>query len=273
MRVVYSDESGTGGNLAREPHTVVTAILLDMDCQWIPVRDAVEAALKECYGFSEGQLSRYVIKGRKVFQKIERGDPKAKELMARLMAIPQQQHVPVWYGAVDRGAFKYQMENIHINSTFAEKDRPFMFALEECMYRVDAWVHSSLREHQVIWIHDEGSLNERARETLRGFRWLQKESELDIQFENLAIMPDVHISHIADMVYFGDDQASRLIQLSDACCHTIARWLRDDPTAAPYYQLLRSQVKNDGTRPTYEGAFKTVKPIRDLLAKRRAKES
>jgi hypothetical protein len=265
VRVVYSDESALGGTTGI---MVVAAILLNMDSQWIPVRDSVESALEETYG----KVDRFVIKGKNIYHQIEHGEGKAKDLMARLMAIPHQQLVPVWYGAVDRAAFKYQMENLHIHSTFREQDRPFMFALEQCMERVDTWVHSTLREDQVIWIHDEGSLNERARETLRGFRWMKKESDLDA-FEELAIMPDAHVSHIADMVYFGDDKASRLLQLADACCHTITRWLRNDPIAAPYYEILRRQVQNDGTRPAYEGAFKTVRPIRKMLAERRAERA
>jgi hypothetical protein len=148
VRVVYSDESALDG---ASGIMVVAAILLNMDCQWIPVRDSVEAAIEDTYC-----QPRFVIHAKTIYHQIERGEQKAKDLMARMMAIPGQQLVPVWYGAVDRGGFKYQMENLHIRSDYAEADRPFMFALEECMTRIDTWVHSTLREHQVIWIHDQG---------------------------------------------------------------------------------------------------------------------
>jgi hypothetical protein len=71
VRVVYSDESGIGGNLKKEPHTVVTAIVLDMDCQWIPVRNSVEVALKESHKLSDDQIARYVIKGKTTYHRID----------------------------------------------------------------------------------------------------------------------------------------------------------------------------------------------------------
>ena len=273
VQVVYSDETGTSGTFKKEPYTVVAALLLNMDSQWLPVRDAVELALKETFELSDAEIDRFVIKGHRLYQRIERNEPKAKNLMTRLMAIPRQELVPVWYGAVDRDGFKYQMENIHIDAEFRERDRPFMFALEECMRAVDTWVHSNFPEDKVIWIHDEGSLNERARETLRGFRWLRNESrwvELEPLFEKPAIIPDAHVSHIADMIYFGDDRASRILQLVDVCCRTISLSLRHDPLAAPYYDLLCPQIQNRGLVPWYQNARKTVAPLRAHIAERRA---
>jgi hypothetical protein len=45
LRVVYSDESGTGDN-KKQPITVVTAIVLNMDSQWAPIeRDLSEVKL------------------------------------------------------------------------------------------------------------------------------------------------------------------------------------------------------------------------------------
>jgi hypothetical protein len=130
----------------------------------------------------------------------------------------------------------------------------------------------NIAEHKVIWIHDEGSLNERARETLRGFRWFSNDSrwaEFEIESGPPVIIPDAHVSNIADMIYFGDDKASRILQLVDACCSTIARSLRRDPLATPYYDLLSGQVQNGGLSPMYHNARKTVMPLRKMLAKRR----
>jgi hypothetical protein len=41
LRVVYSDESGTGDR--EQPITVVTAIVLDMDSQWTPIERELSA--------------------------------------------------------------------------------------------------------------------------------------------------------------------------------------------------------------------------------------
>ncbi len=271
VRVVYSDESGTNSSVKDCPHTVVVALLLNMDSQWEPVRDAFEAALRDVYQLPDEKVARWAVKGKQLYHQIERGDEKAKVIMARLMSIPRQHLVPIWYGAVDRAGFKFQMENIHLRAEFKEVNRPFMMALEDCMTRIDTWVHTGFPDEQVLWVHDEGSLNDAAKNTLRGFRWLRKEMDWT-QWEVQPVgMPDVFVSHIADTIYFGDDKGSRALQLGDVCCSTIARALRNDQTAAPFYQILRRQVQNHGTRPSYETAFKTVMPLRKMLAERKAK--
>ena len=230
VKVVYSDESGTGGSVKENPIIVVTALVLNIDSQWKPVRDDFELALKEVCGFSDDQLAHYVVKGKSLYHKIERGDSKAIELMQRLMAIPFRQKVPVWYGAIDRDGYKYHMENIHVRAEFSERDviRPFRTAFEECINRIDTYIHAFCPDEQILWIHDEGSLNEHAKNTLRDLRSLLKEAEQDaLYFAEMESQPAVRAatltSHIADMIYFGNDEESRLLQLADVCCSTIGR--------------------------------------------------
>ena len=282
VKVVYSDESGTGGNLTREPITVVTAMLLNIDTQWIPVRDAVEAALGEVYNLSDSQMARYAFKGKTLYHKIERDDPKAIEFVSRLLAIPKQQKVLVWYGAVDRDGYHYQMENIHLrDENYRDAIPPFRIAFEQCMDRVDGVMRALFPDEQVLWIHDGGSLDEHAKSTLRSLRALLKEIRDDNErfppdspfHTPFVVEPHDLVSCIADMIYFGNDQESRLLQLVDVCCSTIVRALRNDALVMPYYEILRSQILNDGTRPAYENARKTVQPLRATLANRRAQRT
>ena len=282
MKVVYSDESGTGGDLKKEPITVVTAMLLNIDSQWIPVRDAVEGALREVYGLSDAQMAKYAIKGKTLYHKIEHGDSKAIELVTRLLRIPKQQKVPIWYGAVDRDGYYYQMENLHLRDfNYRDAIPPFRIAFEHCMNIVDGIMRAIFPDEQVLWIHDGGSLDKHAKRTLRSLRALLKEIREDDEayppsspfHTPSTIRPQDLISCIADMIYFGNDQESRLLQLADVCCSTIARALRNDKVGMPYYEILRSQINNDGTRPSYENARKTVAPLRSVLAKGRAERA
>jgi len=257
VRVVFSDESGTGKNSVREPITLVAAILLDMDSQWVPVRDAIEEAIKNIYEKGDDQLERYALKAKALYHQIERGDIRAAEMMNRLMAIPREQGIPIWYGAVDRAGFKMGMERMRLPASppFKENNIPFKFAFEECMHRIDTWMHADGPEEHVLWIHDDGSLNERAKQALRGFRWAKNIIGLELAHrfpEGLALLPEAQPSRIADMIYFGDDKESRMLQLVDACAATIVRALRYDPVALPYYGILRTQVQNDGARPAFE---------------------
>ena len=201
------------------------------------------------------------------------------EFVARLMRIPKQEKLPVWYGAVDRDGYHYQMENIHLRD-FNRRDgiAPFRIAFEHCMNRIDGFMHAIFPKEHVLWIHDGGSLNEHAKGTLRSLRSLIKEMRADAAefppghpLHYQPPMPEDTLSTIADMIYFGNDEESRLLQLADVCCSTIMRALRSDTTVAPYYELLRSQVLNDGTKPAYCDARKTVQQLRKILAERRTK--
>ena len=261
---------------------VVTAMLLNIDSQWVPVRNAVEGALREVYGLSDIQMGKYTIKGKTLYHKIERGDPKAIKLVALLLAIPKRQNFQMWYGAVDRDGYYYQMENIHLRDfNYRDATPPFRIAFEHCMHRLDGFMRAIFPNEQVLWIHDGGSLNEHAKRTLRDVRSMLKEIQEDAErfppghpmHHVPTVEPQELISCIADMIYFGNDEESRLLQLVDVCCSTVVRALRNDKIGMPYYEILRSQILNDGTRPSYETARKTVKPLRAILAKRRAERA
>jgi hypothetical protein len=65
MRVVYSDESGTG-SIAEEPITVVTALMLNLDSQWEPVHQDLEALRPSpTFEFKGGRLFRELRNGRR----------------------------------------------------------------------------------------------------------------------------------------------------------------------------------------------------------------
>jgi hypothetical protein len=252
VKVVYSDESGTGGDLKREPITVVTAIVMNLDSQWVPVRDRIERAIEEVYPGKN--LAKYSLKGKNLYHQIERDDPKAADLMALLMAVPLREKVQVVHGAVDRDGFKYHMENIHLNATFEERDaiRPFRIAFEHCINRIDAYMRTTFPKEQVLWIHDGGSLNEHAKHQLRDLRALLKEFENDSalrtgyeESRRRTLEPEVLLSYVADMIYFGDDKESRLLQLADVCCSTIARALRGDVCRIA---VLRNSSQSDTHR-------------------------
>jgi hypothetical protein len=278
VKVVYSDETGTDGDEARNPLTVVAAVMLNMDSQWRQVSHDIEAAISRT--MNPRDLSRYMIKGKTLYHKIERGEMKARELMGRLMVIPRRHGIQVFFGAVHRKGFKRQMTELRQRGALADPYRMFRLAFEDCMVRVDNYVQTALPKEEVLWIHDSGSLNSPTKQTLRSFRLLLQEIENEArEMENAAwarddgVLPQEHISHVADMIYFGDDEESRLLQLADYCCSTIARHLRNDPIAKPFYDILRLQVVNDGTMARYNNAEESFDAMHRAIAKRRGRSS
>lgn len=260
MRVVYSDESGTSGNEGG-PSVVLTALLFNMDSQWRPVRDAIEKAILDTLD-PPPDLNRFLLKGHRIYQKIERLDnpraPQWSALMAQLMAIPLEHLIPVFRHGVHKAGFRLQRSRMRQWSQARDANAPFKLAFEGCMTQVDTLVHTFCRDEEVLWIHDGGSLDKPAKATLRNFRAFLREASdmLSEMKQDGHVEPEIHehVSHVADMIYFGNDEESRLLQLADCCCSTIARHWRGDPTVEPYYNILRRQIQNENDRPQFENA-------------------
>ena len=256
MKVVYSDETGMEGDEERDPSVVVVALLFNMDSQWRPVRDAVEEAIVETV--NPRDLSKYALKGRRIYKKIERNEPGAHALMARLMAIPSACLVPVFRHGVHLAGFRLQRSRMKQFSQVRDTYAPFKLAFQGCMTQIDTQVHTFCHDEEVLWIHDEGSLNESAKTSLRDFRtFLRLGQEILAEMKkdgHVESSIHEHVSHVADMIYFGNDESSRLLQLVDCCCSTIARHWRGDAWAEPFYEILKPQIQNENARPQFENA-------------------
>jgi uncharacterized protein DUF3800 len=272
VRVVYSDETGTDGDEKRNPSTIVTALLLNMDHQWKPVRDAVEAAIADV--IKPPAMSRYALKGKNIYHQIERGEPHAIELMKRLMSVPRQCCVPVFWDGVHRQGFRFQMKTLRQSRALADVYRPFRLAFQNCVQGIETYVHTAYRDEELLWIHDGGSLNPIAKESLRAWREFVEVATIEIaQMQAKEEVPQSiipHVTHVADMIYFGDDKESRALQLVDCCCCTIARHLRDEASVAQFYDLLKVQIVDEGKRPWYENAEAMIASIHKALRRRRA---
>jgi hypothetical protein len=115
MKVVYSDESGLGGE-PDGPHTVVTGLMLNVDSQWQPVLELLEEALQEFLG--QDDTSNYEIKGRTLYRRIKNGDRKAETLLRVLVNIPSRCLVPLFSGAVNCAGYQRFTREVFIPSVF-----------------------------------------------------------------------------------------------------------------------------------------------------------
>ena len=260
VRVVYSDESGIGSE-KDEPITIVAALMLNIDSQWHAALELIEEILRTTLGRRD--ISRYEISGKKLYYKIGRNNPKAATMMSALMAVPGKCRMPIFYGAVDRAGFKFFLQQAFIPTVYKRsgQDRPvlpldtFQEAMTQCIERVDSYVHTAFPMEQVLWIHDKGRYDDDAKWQLDHVRNLGA-SEIGALFRYLG-KGYLEKSHIVDTIYFGNSEESRALQLADVCCSTIIRHLRGDMDASPYYELLRRQIVNDGSRPEFENAEAT----------------
>jgi hypothetical protein len=107
VRVVYSDESGLGGDLDKEPITVVAAVLFDMDSQWYPV----ELDLSEAISRIPRKLlfKRCELKGQLLLKAITKkrdADATAAERgLTEVLSLVPKHRLYIFHGAVDRKGY------------------------------------------------------------------------------------------------------------------------------------------------------------------------
>jgi Protein of unknown function (DUF3800) len=166
--------------------------------------------------------------------------------MKRLVAIPQRQAFPVFQGLVERDEIKALLDRSALEADLSTLC--FREALRDCLTEVNRYVRIAFSDEQVLWIHDTGgSYNTHAKDQLRSLRWVHDETNLKkLLPEHKFISPDMTAFNIADMIYFGNSEESRLLQLADVCAVTIARFHREDfrEVARPFYELLERAIVN-----------------------------
>ena len=245
MLVVYSDESGVGGNLKREPVTVVAAVAINMDRQWNDVESALFAAR---FGTPAKLLHRLALKGKNLYSALRTNIPEAADaarVLEEVLAIPAGHKLPIFYGAIDRIGFgKSGLRTTEYDAAFSE-----------CLERVERAIKPFAENGRVLWIAHR-SEDAREQRTKTQLFWHRVHEEIQIEGEPLKVIrkePSVSL----DTVYFGNDQTSTALQLADVCCSTITERLkekyygRNPAYAVPFYEQIRLSVKNDGTPPSF----------------------
>jgi Protein of unknown function (DUF3800) len=97
-------------------------------------------------------------------------------------------------------------------------------------------MRARLPRETVLWISDKGPREAAIKTSLLILRLAQKFEQEGPGLPHWVSLADSTISQIADTIYFGHSEESRLLQLADVCCSTVALHLRDDPVARPYYR-------------------------------------
>lgn len=251
MLVAYSDESGVG-NIKKEPITVVTAVVINMDSQWSRVEsDLIRARRSAPKRF----LEKRALKGKLLYQALRKGDSDAAATLEKVLSIPPNRGLVILYGAVDRLGFR--QSNGRSFARIEEFDRSRAEcdeAFRQCLERVSR-IAKSFAEHQrVLWIaHRAGTVREPAMK-VEHF-WHRLHGGIVLEGDPPRVTSGGP-SAIVDTIYFGNDQDSIALQLADVCCSTVTlklleRFYRRSPCVEPYYEKIRLSVMNDGVPPSW----------------------
>lgn len=293
LRVVYSDESGTGDEA--QPITVVGALLLNIDSQWGPLeRDllAVKATIpiKLMRGtgespFLHGASQDRELKG-SLFFKALRGklhgitEAQASAALAHVLSIATKHGIHIFHGAVNRAGRAAWCREHGFNASLQSDQEA---AFNECVRRLDNFVHTFTPSERVLWIADKTGFEKSVRHGLQFHQWIQtvdndtlrkmfavisnlsalmegEEAEAQKQpYSALAAaLHEPRALQVIDTIYFGASHDSLALQLADVCCAVITQYLLGNEKAKPFYNLIRQQVITDGTFVVYSDAWRDL---------------
>jgi Protein of unknown function (DUF3800) len=281
MRVVYSDESGTG-NIKQQPIAVVTAILLNIDDQW----ESIERELSriKIYHIPVGLMHRErgdirlstlfqnpELKGDRLFKglrgKIRDVAPEqAVEALTQILSVAVRNKVQIFYGAIDRAGYADWLFK-HGQAGRSDESNAFL----ECLRRVHEFLHTHMPKDKVLWIADKSGFEKSVKSDFKFVQWLQGMGSRGLQALISALLkqkgetdiklPDFNDSEIRplpviDTIYFGNSHESLPLQFADVCCATITQHLLGRQDAEPFYNIIRRQVVTDSNLAVYSNAWK-----------------
>lgn len=252
MRIVYSDETGTG-DVRREPLVVVAAVVIDPSyesrlpddpaastTQWTRMHTRLGFLIEEAA--EQGLLVDGEIKGSVLMNRVRKRTAdriNAWNLLANVATVAFIEHAKIFYGAVDRAGLAawHQAGNVDERSEFAR-------AFGQCLGAVEDHASLSAPPEHLVWIHDFPGAHERA---------LMDELNRLNRFFLTDTIAELGLPHsrVLNPVTFGRSEESRMLQLADVCCTIIAEHLRSGPHAN-LYNAIRAIVGNDGWRPQLE---------------------
>jgi hypothetical protein len=235
MRVVYSDESGTGGK--NEPITVVTAIMFNMDSQWPGVLQDIETALAKI--MPAGRAAHYEIKGTRLYREIRKGSTESWNLLGQLLTIPQRHGLLIFYVAIDRQGYAALLNRLGPSKNLTGDI--YNAAFFACAGELDTCVHMVYPKERVLWISDKSNTEDLLKAGLGDFRVISQ-MDLNSIWPNWPSVTKPHVSHIVDTVYFGHSGESRGLQLADICCSTITRAFHREKAALEALRLIQPRI-------------------------------
>jgi hypothetical protein len=164
VRLVYLDEAGIG-DIAKEPHIVVTAAIIDADKQWKRLEEYYRNLAQDI--FPDEDTYRFVFHAKDVwhgggaFNRKRFSRPERLWILRRLAQVPSLFQIPIACAAVDRTAFATQQAFVEAASKSRNKDQAarllaHSYAFVSTVQAVDYWMqrHASVVEVAMLISED-----------------------------------------------------------------------------------------------------------------------
>lgn len=250
VRVVYSDESGTGDE-ATQPVTVVAGLLVNMKRQW----PHAEKLMRRIADQFPELVASGEFKGSHLFREIRRGEPgPAATALMSVLSVTQDVRLPIFYGAVDRAGLRRYQKRPDLLPEYREHTA-IDWAFHDCMKAVDRYIATLVPPEDVLWIHDHAGHHESAiRAALTTFNDTRKAENRLRRPEPPYLPPEAEFigggGLILDTVYFGHSETSHMLQLADVCASVIRAYIEGRVDSA-FFEIIRPSLIGAGGLPRF----------------------
>jgi hypothetical protein len=221
MRLVYVDEAGIGDD-AKEPLTVVAAVIINGDTQWRTIESDIKD-LKSDYS----QLDRDTeLKANQIFWGQGKFQPWKREdrviLQKTLLGLIKRHNLSINIGVVDR---EYLKSLSHIRHVKAQD-----FALVMCLHETESWFCKHAPGEVGIVIADETDREEVFKHSLQIYR------------EHPIGPVKAKFNHLIEPILFADSKETWGIQLADHCAFFMKRFLCQKADSTEFFEIIKPML-------------------------------
>lgn len=108
----------------------------------------------------------------------------ASEALIHVLSVAVKNSVQIFHGAIDR-AGRAEWNRKHLRKSLQIQTDPEA-AFDECLRRLDAFVHTFMPKERVLWIADRTGFEKSRKRGLKGFQFIQGTVSLRVLLENYA---------------------------------------------------------------------------------------
>jgi len=248
MRYLFIDEAGTS---AKEPVTVVVALIVDADKNLLPAEKLVGEVLR---GVPKHHKENFVFHATDVFNgaKYQNGWSATDRLnlLNSMMSIPRKVKIPITLSLVWRDA-----PEVHVGPSISQAQAQHIFAFALCVCVADRNIRTHGRPEEVATIicEDIPELRTHLKTTISQVQknpmYLPQEqlrrtlSDEQMGFINQS--GDLRVERVRNTVYFAEKSEDPLVQVADALAFGFRRYFANQSDGELF---VKNILGNDAVR-------------------------
>lgn len=254
VRYIYIDEAGTS---AKEPVTVVVAIIVKPDNHWTAVRKEISELIKTV---PEQHRQGFLFHAKAVW-----GDKRLREgwplkdrlkLIASFAIIPAKFGLTIALGKMRRDAGgQVALDSNNLNKHFSLAQWHHARAFKQCVLEADGYLRERCDEGEIgtLIAEDVPEMRRQLRMAFEMARVLYVPPQLlDINGGSMH----QGISQIQDGIQFADKNQAPLLQIADACAFCFRRFFSEQSYGNQLVQAMGIDLKiQDWLGPMSSGLF------------------